>query len=346
MIDVNEPAAPSPAAAPTIVKAVQLNNLNVRGGRTPVYRIDVGPVSWKVPGAGAGQRQALFQPLDVQATVDQPGEDNEKDWTTVGKYMPVATLNQTAPAADGSSIITSGNAGTTNPSGSFYWENVAKGPAYTQLRVVAGALVSSPIILAKSPNPATPTAVPASISVGPAKTNVTAASVAANGVDQAPLLVQVSANGAVLPASDPAYGLVYYRDSSGDLITNLYAPKDYNDFVGIQPSPGAYPNNGSSTAVGAARRATRPGVGDSAPAYDYASTAYSGTKNLVAYVGSAAPSTTAKFSLQGGTYAPVQPTARRSPPESASPAARTFRVGTPVSSRRSSRAPTCPLPGR
>ena len=99
---------------------------------------------------------------------------------------------------------------------------------------------------------------------------------------------------------------MYYRDSSGDLITNLYAPKDYNDFVGIQPSPGAYPNNGSSTAVGAARRATRPGVGDSAPAYDYGSTAYSGTKNLVAYVGTAAPTTVDKFSLQGGTYAPIQ----------------------------------------
>ncbi len=283
------PAQPTPTAAPTILNAVQLNNLSVRG-RTPVYRVDVGPQSWTVPGAAAGQRQAVLPALQVQGTLDG------KTWTDVGQFMPVTTLNQSG------NTVTAGNAATRVPSGSFFWENPAGAPAYTQLRVVAGSLASAPIVLSQLPGPAVPTSPVTSINVTPAKSGVTTASVAANGVDQAQLLVQVSSAGKILDAGDPAYGLVYYRDDSGDLITNLYAPGAYSDFVGVQPSAGAYPNNGG---VGLTRGGTRKKLGAN-PAYDYVSSADSGLEKVIGYVGSAAPSVKSEtVNVQGGSFAPT-----------------------------------------
>ncbi len=68
----------------------------------------------------------------------------------------------------------------------------------------------------------------------------------ANGLDQAPLRVQVYGDdNAVLPVSDPNYGRIYYRDDNGDLLTGLI-PMDGTSYVRVSPYPGEYSNDGSA----------------------------------------------------------------------------------------------------
>jgi hypothetical protein len=113
----------------------------------------------------------------------------------------------------------------------------------------------------------------------------------ANGVDQAPLAVALSSEGAgLIPNSDPRYGLVYYRDADTlSLITGLYKSGDYSDYVSVGPCRGAYPND----TLGRGRTGRRrggPGASPGAcpagysPTRNYLVTASAGKRGLVAVV--------------------------------------------------------------
>ena len=86
-----------------------------------------------------------------------------------------------------------------------------------------------------------------------------------------------------LQDTDPSYQRIFYRDASGNLITNLFL--DPADFIGVSPYPGAYPNDGSVTKG-------RPAV---AGTYHYVSTTNTHDQDIYGYVGGA---------LNGGVPAP------------------------------------------
>jgi hypothetical protein len=218
-ITVTTPAAPTPQAAPVVTPYRLTTALS---GRADVYRFDVAPSTWTVPGAGAPhpQIEAVIPPLTVQGSVDGT------TWTSIGTFLPPG------PLQSGTGTVTVGG-------GSFFWENAANTPLYKQIRVLAGSLVSAPVALNQDP-PAAPSTPVRQITLSKGTTNT--ATPAPNGLDQAALAVQISTASGVLPSSDPAYGSVYYRNENNDLITNLYQPGAYNSFVGVQPSAGAYPN--------------------------------------------------------------------------------------------------------
>jgi len=137
---------------------------------------------------------------------------------------------------------------------SFFWQADAGQQPLTDVRVMSGGLASAVVHLAGLTPPPTnggPTA-PAvqALSLTSAIANPANPGVAApraNGVDQAPLNVtlQPANGGGVIPTSDPRYQLVYYRDaSSNELVTGLYTPGYYQDYVAVAPWRGAYPNDG------------------------------------------------------------------------------------------------------
>ena len=225
-ITVNTPAAPTPQAAPTVT-GYRLTT--TQPGRANVYRFDVGPTTWSVPGAGAAtppatpQVQAVIPPFDVRATVDGTV------WTSIGKFQPPSAVSS-APGT-----VTVGG-------GSFFWENAPNAPQYQQIRVVDFTVDSTPVFL-DLPAPAPEALTQITVSKG---LNGNAATPEPNGLDQAALAVQLKNGSEILPGGDPAYGSVYYRDENNNLITNLYQPGNYDSFVGVQPKPGAYPNTGIS----------------------------------------------------------------------------------------------------
>jgi hypothetical protein len=222
-ITVDTPAAPTPQAAPSVT-AYRLTT--TVPGRADVYRFDVAPTTWSVPGAGAAtpQIEAVIPPLDVQASLDGV------TWTSVGSFLPPGALSS-APGA-----VTIGG-------GSFFWENPPNAPKYQYIRVLAGTLPSTAASLADLPAPTPETVTQITVTKG---LNGNPATPEPNGLDQAALAVQLKNGSAVLPGSDPAYGSVYYLDENNNLITNLYQPGNYDSFLGIQPKPGAYPNTGIS----------------------------------------------------------------------------------------------------
>ena len=75
--------------------------------------------------------------------------------------------------------------------------------------------------------------------------------------------------------SDPTQG-VYYRDSQTlELVTNLYTSGQEDQFFGIQPDAGAYPNTSSTRTKGSTAGASST---------DYAVSTDVDTKNVVAVV--------------------------------------------------------------
>jgi hypothetical protein len=254
-ITVDTPDAPTAQAAPQ----VSAHRLTVpQTGQPDVYRFDVAPTTWTVPGAGAAtqpQVEAVIPPLTVQARVSATA-----NWTQVGSFLPPSTLSS-APGT-----ITVGG-------GSFYLPDPAGQPGY-QVRVLAGALASPALALNQPAPTANPNITQIVINTG------TAVTPEPNGLDQAALEVQISiptnggAASSVLPSSDPAYASVYYHDEAGDLVTNLYQPSDYNTFIGIQAQPGAYSNT------------TLTALQDS-PAFDYLSTNSTSPRQVTAFIGTA-----------------------------------------------------------
>jgi hypothetical protein len=258
-ITVAGPPPPAATSAPQI-RAARITSQGTGKGST-VYRIDVGSTQWSVPGAVAPhpQVQATLPPLSVAGSVDGT------QYVTLGSFLPLGTLNRS-----GSTLTVGG--------GTFFWENPTGQPAYRYLRVTAGADQVSNVVDLNTADPPTLNTRITSIQVTATKTAVNTATPAPNGLDQAQLLITIAA-GTTLPGSDPAYQTVYYRDEGDNLITNLYRPGQYDDFVGVQPVAGAYPNSGTTAA------STRRFRAQAQLAYDYVTTNSASKRQVQAYVG-------------------------------------------------------------
>ena len=262
-VAIGGPAAPTPQAAPTIQNARQITT-NVRG-RASVYRVDVGPTAWTVPGAAANaphpQVQVVLPPLQVQGSTDG------QTWTSLGQLMPIGPVTRS-----GTTVTLSG--------ASFWWENPTGSPVYSSLRVLSGGLPSAPVVLSSLPTPTAPSTPIQSLRLTATKTTSSVANVVPGGVDQAQIQVVISDSNGIVPATAAAYDSVYYRDSGNNLITNLYQPGEPS-YVGAQPNAGAYPN------IGSAPRRGRPVGGGLA--YDYLTTTNYAQAPITGRVGLGAP---------------------------------------------------------
>ena len=243
-ITVNTPATPTALTPPTVT-GQRLTAPPVDPGlpdsgladdpHRPVYRFDVSGAQW----TGVAQPNQLTS--TVPAMRAQGSTDDGTTWKDLGSLMPV-----TAPTLSGSTV--------TLGAASFFWQADAGHQPLTDVRVMSGGLASAVVHLAgltpppTNGGPAAPAVQALSLTsaiANPANPGVAAPR--ANGVDQAPLNValQPANGGGVIPTSDPRYQLVYYRDaSSNELVTGLYTPGDYQDYVAVAPWRGAYPNDG------------------------------------------------------------------------------------------------------
>ena len=228
IITVATPAAPTPLATPTVTPS------RITPAETPgpaVYRFDVSGATFQLPNPYANQM--VVPPLTVEGSIDGT------TWTALGTLVP-ATAPTITPS---SSQLQLGPA-------TFWWENPTGQPAYQQIRVGFGSAgpQSAAVTLADLAAPAVPTNVS-----GPQIAATSSTGVAApvdSGLDQAPLSVQVLDNNSQpLPATDPSYQRIYYREQNTNaLLTNLFPPPggDVDSVIGVSPYAGAYPNNGSA----------------------------------------------------------------------------------------------------
>jgi hypothetical protein len=194
----------------------------------PVYRFDATGARWEGLGA-SGQVTARLPAMTAEGTVD--GEH----WEALGQLMPVTVPTL---SSDGTSV-TLGEA-------SFFWQDAPGATPLSAVRVVSGGQASEPVRLAGLAVPPLDSSLPvplATLKVVPTEGGV--AVPRANGVDQAPLAVALSSDSAgTIANNDPRYGLVYYRDADTlSLITGLYTPGQYSDYVSVGPCRGAYPND-------------------------------------------------------------------------------------------------------
>jgi hypothetical protein len=236
-----------------------------------VYRFKVTGAMYQLPTPYGNQ--VMVPPLLVQGSVDG------NSWTSLGSLVPPT---QPAVTAGSPAQLTLGKA-------TFWWENPAGQPAYQYIRVGLGpAGVPSQVALADLSPPADETNL-SGPQIAPTSSDGTPATPVASGVDQAPLAVQVlDASSNPLPGNDPSYGRIFYRDASGNLITNLFLTgADPAYFIGVSPYPGAYPNDGSVTT----RRSAVAGT------YHYVSTTNTHYQDIYGYVGGA---------LNSGVPAPSQ----------------------------------------
>jgi hypothetical protein len=242
----------------------------------PVYRFDVSGARWDGLGA-KGQVTARIPAMTAEGTVDG------QDWKPLGQLMPV-----TAPtlSSDGTSVAL-GEA-------SFFWQDAPGATPLTAVRVVSGGQASAPVRLAGLPAPPLDSSLPvalASLKVSPTDLSGSAMP-RANGVDQAPLAVALSSNGAgVIANNDARYGLVYYRDAGTlSLITGLYTSGEYSDYVSVGPCRGAYPNDTLGRGLARKRRVRRGAGGGplgcpgSSAQRNYLVTTSAGAQSLVAVI--------------------------------------------------------------
>jgi len=277
-VTVGTPPAPAPQPSP----AVTGSRVTPAGWPGPaVYQFDVTGAAYQLPAPYQFGNQVMVPPLLVQGSVDG------NSWTSLGMLVP-ATEPAVAPgSADSPAQLTLGPA-------TFWWENPPGQPAYQLIRVGLGpAGVPSQVALPDLPAPAGETNL-SGPQIAPATSDHVARPVS-SGVDQAPLLVQVlDAGSNPLPVTDPSYQRIYYRDASGNLVTNLFrAGADPAGFIGVSPYPGAYPNDGSVT--------KGPAV---AGTYHYVSTTSTNDQNITGYAGGA---------LNAGVPTPSQPIEVRAP---------------------------------
>jgi hypothetical protein len=280
-LTVDTPEAPVPQTAPTVA-AARVSTAAMTSG-PPVYRFDVSGARLALPLPYANQM--TLPPLVVQ------GSQNGTTWTDLGSIVPsVAPI--IAPTSGSSAVIQLG------PS-TFWWENPAGSPAYTQVRVGfgIGTAQSAPVTLGNLPVPTDP---PSTNNQGP---QVSAPGMIAqpvdSGIDQAPLSVQVlDANGSVLPVTDPHYARLYYRQkASNALVTGLLPSGGTADLVSVTPYAGvAYANNGNAD-TGA------PGVFQG---YHYVATTSTQDQRIVGYLsyGDASPVTTQDIELRAPSISP------------------------------------------
>ncbi len=257
-LDLGVPNGPVSGSPPTVA-AARVTTAQQTG--PPVYRFDVTGATFTMP--AAYPMQTTMPPLVVQ------GSNDAKGWTDIGTIVP-----SIAPT-----IVPQGSTAQVQVGPSTFWyENAAGSTAYALIRVGFGGQLahSSYATLAALPAPVEP--LPAS-NQGPVVTvpgGLTAA-LAATGLDQAPLSVQVNdANGNVLPATAPDNARLYYRKQLGNaLVTNLMPVGGTADFIGVTPYAGtAYANNGTADS----------GAPGSFQGFHYLATTSTLEQNLIGYV--------------------------------------------------------------
>ena len=247
----------------------------------PVYRFDVTGARWSGI-AAPGQVTAQIPAMTAQGSVDGT------HWQDLGRLMP-----STAPGRAGDAV-------TLGPA-SFFWQDPPRVTPLTEVRVVSGALASSPMALKSLVAPP--------IDGGPGATSVSGLTVTpeapggtavprADGVDQAALNVQLTpatAGGIILP-SDPRYNLVYYRYSvTNNLVTGLYTPGDYADYVAAGPyaSSGGGPGQVVRNYLTTTSRAAQSLIGEmndsgTTSAFNGSALAVAATRNPLTATGTAA----------------------------------------------------------
>jgi hypothetical protein len=228
---VGTPPAPAPQGSLTVVGS-RLTPSDTPG--SAVYRFDVTGATYQLPLGFQFGIENKVPPLIVQGSTDG------KNWTTLGSLVPLTKPTIVFGTATSPAQLQLGPA-------TFWWEN-ATGPAYQFIHVTLGT--SGPATQVQL-STLTPPGHSANVS-GPQIAATNASHVATpvdSGMDQAPLSVQVlDAHSNPLPAGDPSYQFVYYRESASKaLITNLFTG---NGYTGVVPYAGAYPNDGSGPPPG------------------------------------------------------------------------------------------------
>lgn len=272
------PSAPTPGALKLVATML---DADPDGTGRPVYRFDVPASTWTLPASTPGRIQTVLEPLDVWAA---PNIGNSVE---LGKLVP-----QGAPSRSTSGTV------TLSPV-SFYWQQPADGPNLEYFGIASGDVTSNIVHLPDVPAP-TPGTTIDQLVVCPATGSSACdgnADPIANGLDQAPLRIQISDATGVLSTAKPEYGRIYYRDSNGDLVTGLI-PADGSPYIRVSPYPGAYPNDGSSAG------GTRPPV--NAPVggrFGYLSTTTTLEQEITAHVGGS-PKTGDPIIVDGTDFIP------------------------------------------
>ena len=283
-VTVGTPPAPTPQPSP----AVCGSRVTPAGWPGPaVYRFDVTGATYQLPAPYQFGNQVMVPPLLVQGSVDG------NSWTSLGVLVPATQPTVTAGSPGSPAQLTLAAPFVPGAEGigpaTFWWENPPGQPAYQAIRVGLGpAGVPSQVTLSDLLPPTDGTNL-SGVQIAATSSDRVARPVD-SGVDQAPLSVQVlDAEGNTLPGNDHSYKRIYYRDASGNLVTNLFLTgADPAGFIGVSPYAGAYPNDGSVTKG-------QPAV---AGTYHYVSTTSTTDQMITGYVGGA---------LNGGQPAPSQP---------------------------------------
>ncbi len=219
---VIEGASPQAAAAPQVTGQRLVSKAAEDKGKSVVYRFDVSGAEWIVPDSGS-RTQAVLPALTVE------GSTNGITWShQLGKLMPASE-----PVRDGDKI-------TLGPA-SFFWESQeTNGVKLSKIRVSNG-LKSTPIIISDLDN-AAPEAV--SSTVKPSFFHhFSTPSIAPNGLDQAPVDVVIKdGTASALEPSHPFYSLLYFRETSGKLITGLYQEGKLSNYISVESNKGSYSN--------------------------------------------------------------------------------------------------------
>ena len=282
-VTVGTPPAPTPAVAGGVRLPGDAGGLAGSGG-VPLRRDGA---NYQLPAPYQFGNQVMVPPLLVQGSVDG------NSWTSLGVLVPATQPTVTAGSPGSPAQLTLAAPFVPRPKGSGRPRSGGKTPpgqpAYQAIRVGLGpAGVPSQVTLSDLLPPTDGTNL-SGVQIAATSSDRVARPVD-SGVDQAPLSVQVlDAEGNTLPGNDHSYKRIYYRDASGNLVTNLFLTgADPAGFIGVSPYAGAYPNDGSVTKG-------QPAV---AGTYHYVSTTSTTDQMITGYVGGA---------LNGGQPAPSQP---------------------------------------
>ena len=267
-IAIQSPDQPTPPTKLTI----RPNRLDPAGTIRPVYRIDVPATTWSLPRTTPPRAEVALPPMEARG-ITSTGAD-----VSLGLLVP---QGQPTRATDGS---------VTLAPVSFYWQNPSVGRQITDIYVQAGSTKSASFNLAGVAVPPVGTTISAvSVCPGTGSTSCDgAADPVANGLDQAPLSIQLhyhpdgDDSDAVLDVTDPAYGQVYYRDAHGQLVTGLI-PADGSSYIRVSPFAGAYSNDGN--VVPTTNTRTRTATTTVGGWFGYLSTTSTVQQTVHAYVG-------------------------------------------------------------
>ena len=183
------------------------------------------------------QFQRSFDKLPTEVPVTAytvSGKDAGGSWREVGKLVPVGK-----PDVDRDKKL------ITYQEASFFFENTDGAPQYTELKVSDGSSIDRTVNLATVPGP------PADLSQTPITSITSAAAtglpVPGNGAAQEALKLKLTASGEVVNPDDRPdlarlYDYLYFRDSTGALVTGLYKSPADGGYTAVSGHRGAYVN--------------------------------------------------------------------------------------------------------